>query len=280
MTTVKKRHKTTKVTMAEIQRQAAELKLEKANLEEKVRALEAQNMELADKPPLGDHWTLMPDETYMLEGSDGTITKIEQEGDQPVLYEIAAGGHSGYFPAIADAAEQGEIWAKFRSRDVKYNPVSIRQLYESGAEPMPEAPAREMKSTGPASEALDPIEFVKVDKRYSASKLETLAFMEEYVEIEIQDTNNATDAAIPCFYNDGRSQYFIRGREQTVKRKFLSQIATCHVTTYGDETFEDPAGDTAHRYPAKTVLAYPFRVIRDDNPKGADWLKGLQAQGA
>jgi len=282
MTTDKKKGKKTNV--ADLKRQIIAFKLENSNLK-----LENSNLRQRDDAvelvsPLCDRWEQVPGEVesgmpiYTLDGDAGTISKIDQ-GNGQTLYEIEVGAKTAFFGDIVDAAEQGERWAGGYSRDAQHNPVSISQRYESAEELMPQADPRNMKSTGPANESLEALNFQDVPRRYSASKMEELAFMEEEVLILVHESTNPIDIPIPCFQNDGLSQYFIRGKEQSVKRKFLEQIARCKVTSYTQELYQDASGADTYRQVPHTTLAFGFEVIEDRSPKGRDWLRGIQQEG-
>lgn len=267
----KRRTPTKKVGIDEIKRQLAAAKLENSNLKRQLSA---------EPSPLGKRWTESADEadSYTLDNSAGTIEKVDQgEGEQP-LYKISVGEKLAFFIDIAEAAEKGELWVD-GPRKAIHNPTSISHRYESGEEEIQQGEVRHMKSTGPASEALEDASVIQVDRRYSSSKMQELAFMEEEVEVLIHESTNEKDIPIPCFYNDGISQYFIRGKQQTVKRKFLEQIARCHITIYTQELYKDSQDNNAYRHIPHTTLAYPFQVITDRNPRGADWLRGIQQQG-
>ena len=63
-----------------------------------------------------------------------------------------------------------------------------------------------------------------------------------------------------------------RDKEFTVARKFVDKLARCKTTSYTQEKYTGPDNVEAYRYVPVTGLRYPFAVIRDDHPMGADWL--------
>ena len=101
-----------------------------------------------------------------------------------------------------------------------------------------------------------------------------LAFMEELVEVEVHESTDPNAEPIVDLYCNGVPQRFIRGQVQTVKRKFVQILAqtrptsvTSSVRKEGDQVF--------NRINKHSAMRYPFRVVRDDNPRGRDWLRNI-----
>lgn len=221
---------------------------------------------------------------FFLDGDDeqhaGAISRIPQEGEDEYLFEIAVGAKTAYFGEIEDAALQGERWVDaVRGRRAVDSPVEIRKVTESEEQTVGQDTPREMRSTGDARDALDAVSFQVVDKPVSHDKMAELAFMEEELMVMVHDTTNEQDIPIPLFQNDGITQYFIRGKEQIVKRKFVEILARCKKTAYSQEAYKDATGADAYRQIPHTALMFPFAVTEDRNPRGASWLKGVLAEG-
>ena len=156
---------------------------------------------------------------------------------------------------------------------------STRGFIDTNEQKVGQDRTRSMKSTGPAREALEPGLVEPVENPVSKEKLDMLAFMEEELTILVHDSNDPTDEPFPEVINGGdrNRQYFIRGQEQQVKRKYVEVLARAKRTTRGNEKFKDANGDDAYRYPSHSALRYPFSVIHDPNPRGKDWLKSVLA---
>lgn len=137
---------------------------------------------------------------------------------------------------------------------------------------------RNLKSTGPAREALDPGEIAVADRPVDEQKLKMLVFMEEELVVMVHETTDPTDDPLPQVTNDGINQFFIRGKEQTVKRKFVEILARAKKTAYTQELSKDAAGNEFYRNIPRTVPRYPFTVLSDPNPEGAAWLKAIRAE--
>lgn len=108
---------------------------------------------------------------------------------------------------------------------------------------------------------------------------EEMAFMEEKMEIVVHESTDP-NAADPVQVNvNGRNQFFFRGRPIVVKRKFVERLARAKRTSYNQNlNHSDP--NKFNQLHSRTALQYPFSVVSDPNPKGADWLKKVLAEPA
>ena len=157
---------------------------------------------------------------------------------------------------------------------------STRQFVEA-EEHIQQPKARVMRSGGNARTSLESEHVIAVDRPVSKEKLEILAFMEEELTILVHDTTDPTAEPLPEIINGGgkNRQYFIRGQEQRVKRKYVEVLARAKRTARGNEKFKDSNGDDAYRYPAHTAPRFPFTVI-EDSQKGKEWLKAILSEGS
>ena len=172
------------------------------------------------------------------------------------------------------AAQDMEI-AKLKGSlaDAKNNPVVKSQRMDSREVDIVEELARALRSVGDAKDALDDRELEVIDKPPSKEKLEALAFMEEEVIIKVHDTTDPNAVPVPPVWNDGRVQYFIRGQEQKVKRKFVERLARAKLTTFTQREEFDATGSRTFVQVPHTSLLFPFELVEDKNPKGRDWLR-------
>lgn len=129
-----------------------------------------------------------------------------------------------------------------------------------------------IKSTGDVERASV---IVEAHNALDQSYAEELAFMEEVLEVQLSESTNPNDENIVYVSNNGISQYFIRGRIQQVKRKFVEVLARAKQTNV---TTEEVNREVVLR--RQTSLKYPFQVIYDPNPKGPAWLKGILTERA
>lgn len=158
-------------------------------------------------------------------------------------------------------------------------PRIARKEFDAAAQIVGQDKPRNMKSTGPARKSLESASIEVVDRPIDKEWADAMAFNEEKINIMVHETTDPAAVSIPDIYNNGVPQRFIRGQAQTVKRKFVEQLARCRKTTYSQEKVRDNNGDEFYRNVPHTALAYPFSVVEDPNPRGKDWLKNILAEG-
>lgn len=109
-------------------------------------------------------------------------------------------------------------------------------------------------------------------------KAARLKFNEEPVTIHLHEsTDPNADNVVPVGVN-GEMRWLQRGREFTLARKFVERLALARPSSIQTYETRDFDGNRAIGIRKHTALKYPFSVIRDDNPKGVEWLRNLLAQ--
>ena len=109
-------------------------------------------------------------------------------------------------------------------------------------------------------------------------KLEMMAFMEEPITIIIHETTDKNAEKHIFLQVNGQGAgpngfpFVPRGREVTIKRKFVAVLAQARPVAVWTEETTDRDGYRASLIKRSSALAFPFRVVRDDNPRGAAWL--------
>ncbi|KKM00468.1 hypothetical protein LCGC14_1804120 [marine sediment metagenome] len=181
--------------------------------------------------------------------------------------------------SIAASSKKGRKKGRKQTAKNRGGARAFANVYESGEHETGQDKPRRMKSTGPAGEALEALDFQVVDKPISKAKMEMLAFNEEIIKVVVHDSANDNDEPIPSFTNDGRAQNFIRGQTLPVKRKFVEQLAGCKKTIYTHIKVQDGQGNDTYDYIPHTTLAFPFMVVEDPNPRGQAWLAAIQQRG-
>ena len=142
---------------------------------------------------------------------------------------------------------------------------------------------RVMRSEGDSADSLDPIESAEKDivlengKVYSKDKMDLEMFMHEYVYVNVHDTTDETQAPMPEITNDGTTQYFIRGRPDWVRRKYIEVLARAKKTTYTQRKVTMDNGVEQYIQIPHTTLMYPFVVLQDTD-KGKKWLRNVLAE--
>jgi hypothetical protein len=163
------------------------------------------------------------------------------------------------------------------SSAASHHPVLKSGTVNSEDEEIGQLGARTLKSTGAASDALDrPVVgdgIVSQKAKLDPEKAAMLAFFEEPVTVQIHTTSDKTAEQVFEIFNNGLREVFKRGETKTVKRKFVNELAMRKVTVYENEEVRAADGTKQYKYTPRSGLRYPFSVTRDDNPKGADWLR-------
>jgi len=136
--------------------------------------------------------------------------------------------------------------------------------------------SRARKFDVPSVGDLDRDSFIEVpepsDTFHMASWLELEAFMNEQVLVEVHkgDKNSEQTFELRC---GNVSQFIVRGRRQTIKRKFLELLARAKPDTISTPEYVDGAGNKGTRIVKTDSLRYPFSVVSDPNPRGYVWLE-------
>lgn len=119
---------------------------------------------------------------------------------------------------------------------------------------------------------------IEVVHQLDNSHAEELRMLEEKVEVLVHESTDPNAAPFVEVWNNGTVQRFIRGVPQECKRKYLEVLARAKETSIATaEAVHQATGDRYTRIDKHTALKYPFSVLRDDNPKGANWLRGVLA---
>lgn len=107
--------------------------------------------------------------------------------------------------------------------------------------------------------------------------MDDMAFANEYVTVIVHESTDKTAHPFPELSVNGRTQRFVRGHEQKVRRYFVEKLARLKLTTYDNVKTKDVDGEDVYRYPTHTGLVYPFVLV---NPTQRDtaWLKGILAE--
>ena len=114
-------------------------------------------------------------------------------------------------------------------------------------------------------------------EKFLGDLAEAEKFMNEIVVIRIQKTTDKNAANhVPLSVN-GLTHPVVRGIPTPVKRKFVEVLARMKESSY-DQHFPNPAELDRYEMIETEALAYPFEIIRDDNPRGFEWLQRILAE--
>ena len=102
------------------------------------------------------------------------------------------------------------------------------------------------------------------------------AFMNEPVMVTVLSSGKDNEMPYVQVAVNGVTQMFLRDQPIVVKRKYLERLARAKETGY-DQTVDDRLGERMNILQNRHSLRYPFQVNRDDNPRGAAWLRSILA---
>lgn len=101
------------------------------------------------------------------------------------------------------------------------------------------------------------------------------AFMHEVVEIYVHPTKEKGSLDVITPSVNGVNQPIVRGRNVSVKRKYVESLARCHSIRY-EQRVQNPSQPENIQMVESKVPDYPFDVLRDTE-KGKAWLKSIYA---
>lgn len=105
-----------------------------------------------------------------------------------------------------------------------------------------------------------------------------LAFMEEPVTIIVHETSNENEAPLVDVYVQGVPQFFIRGEQCTVKRKYVECLVRAKPIAISTDVRERNSENPLNLIHKKSALRYPFSIVEDRNPNGPAWLRKIMAE--
>ena len=115
-----------------------------------------------------------------------------------------------------------------------------------------------------------------IDAPVSMADPELEAFMNEPVMVTVMSGGKDNEAPFVQVAVNGVIQMFHRDVPIVVKRKYVERLARAKESGY-DQTVDDRLGEKMNQLHQKHSLRYPFQVNRDDNPRGAAWLRAVLA---
>lgn len=121
-----------------------------------------------------------------------------------------------------------------------------------------------------------PFELVAEDGFEDLAELER--FMNEPVTVMVDKTTERNAEQVIQLLCNGTSQFIVRGKETTIKRKFLDILARAKIDGIETEEYLNPKNEKAIRINHHPAHKYPFRVVEDCNPRGYGWLKTTMAE--
>lgn len=110
----------------------------------------------------------------------------------------------------------------------------------------------------------------------SMSEVEMEAFMHEPVMVTVMSSGKDNEPQFVQTAVNGVSQWFKRDTPIVVKRMFVERLARAKETGY-TQIVDSKLGEEMNKLTQNHSQRYPFAVNRDDNPRGAAWLRAVLA---
>lgn len=115
-------------------------------------------------------------------------------------------------------------------------------------------------------------------------EVEDEAFMNELVTVYIFPTTDINSPPYVCLSVNGERAVVHRARPTTIKRKHLEVLARMNETRYSQPGLQNGLQSGAEvgleSLQAHTAAAYPFNLLRDQNPNGPEWLQHVMQEAA
>lgn len=156
-------------------------------------------------------------------------------------------------------------------------PAFIRSHFDAGDQDLGEDHVLEAESID-GNSVIETPKNVNPDSPEFKDKAAELAFMEEPVTVHILDTSEKNADKVFDISVNGRARTFMRNEEYTIPRKYVEGLARAKPVHYDNEEYTKSNGERSVRWPSRKGLRYQFSVLRDDNPRGKEWLRNLLRQ--
>ena len=126
----------------------------------------------------------------------------------------------------------------------------------------------------------EPEAIAAVDTPLQSDYYKELAFMEEPVTIRLEKSSEKNAPMRVDVHVQGRTEWIPVGMPFTVARKYVEVLARAKPIDIQTEHDSPQSGqDPQNRIIRNTRTLHPFSVVRDDNPKGFDWLTRIMMEG-
>ena len=195
--------------------------------------------------------------------------------------EVAAATKPSRSPA--QLANDARLRSKKNEKIKSVAPVVIAKRLETDEQQIGQDGVREFDANNelPQVRTASPVEISGVKRRDGSFRGEKWiadeAFANEFVTVMVHESTDKNANPFPEVSVNGRTQRFVRGHEQKVRRCYVEKLARLKLTTYGNLKTKDVDGEDVYRYPSHTGLVYPFNLV---NPTARDvqWLKNVLAE--
>lgn len=109
------------------------------------------------------------------------------------------------------------------------------------------------------------------------SKAEELKFMNEQIQVLVEESENENAPMFVCAGHNGTMQYFRRGVAQLVKRKFVYSLLQANAGLVSVNYGKRPDGNEFNSMAVRKKRTHGVTLIEDKNPKGREWFSRIAA---
>jgi hypothetical protein len=217
-------------------------------------------------------------EDFVNDSMPGDTTTIEPEAP-PRGYDAPREMSASEMQKMLLTLAQGQqtLTQMFTALMARDNPVMRR----SDRDQFSEVPTMEleMPTDGDLDKMRRPdqrVEGVDIDVIRDMDHAAQLAFLEEYVVINIHDTNEkGAENPVPLWVN-GRSVAIPRGADMAVKRKYVELLLRAKPEAINTRITRD--GEPRNHIDKSRQLKYPFSIVLDRNPRGPAWARKIRSE--
>lgn len=246
--------------------------------------------------------------------SESSAGPIVQPGeDAGALAAVQQQQHAGKAPSVADflteeqpvvetpaprgvpqaremsAAEMAEVLQNLQSQQAQMaqmlaalarnNPVFGRSDRDQFAE-VPQT-TLDMPTDGPLDKMRRPdqrIEGVDIDVIANMDHAQQLAFLEEYVVVNIHETGEQGAENPVVLHVNGRAVAIVRGEDTAVRRKYVELMLRAKPENIQTRITRGADGEPRNHIDKTRSLKYPFSIVLDRNPRGPAWARKVRAE--
>jgi len=177
--------------------------------------------------------------------------------------------------SLTDAVMSLVDIVKKSSSDASNRPVAMNNHFESDEQSLDNEGSVEFDDANPDQFADRPSDIET--EVFTTDKLRDLSFNEEKIRVDIHTTSDKDADQVFEIEVNGQKEFFRRGENKVVARKFVEGLARAKPINYENEEYLGSDGNKHVRYPTRKGLRYSFSLV---NPKPIDtaWLQAILAQ--
>ncbi len=147
----------------------------------------------------------------------------------------------------------------------------------------PEAREIDLDDPDQRTQTFQPAEINSADQQYFSS----LAFNEEPITIRLEPSaEKHAPTSVPVWVNGKGAEVLINGKWIAIgylpigqilitKRKYVEVLARANAENINTDVIAPEGEDPINKVIKSSQRKYPFSVLKDDNPRGYEWLTRL-----